>query len=511
MDDNSIHCKGSLTHGGLLIYALLALSAALAAAFLFPFLGKIPGLNGDEAWLGLKVGEILAGNYPFCGLRFYTGPLHYYLLAPFLQGFGYTVGSLRLFTAITSVISVGVYFLVLRRIFDAITAALAALLLVSSPWFVTYGRTAWAFNALAPVLLLTSIYFFLHALDRHGRVRNRWIVLAVATLALGVWNHILLLTIPAVLLVFAWLCLRERQTRVLTAIYALAGGSIGIIPHLWCGSIDAKSEWFTLLYVSSVGFLTRLMEWPGLFLRIIQGDVLFLRFTGEVVFPGSIIDVLFFILAISYVFVRALREGASKTAVYRGLLIGFLGVYLVTLSISPGNSERYFLLPLYFVPLIISLFFLEIMRRFRWQRSAWLIVGILVAFNSMRIVRNYFIVSLASGGKSAQFFMGSMPETTYHVVRSQKIYEILTTLNAKRIITNFFIGMPLKFYDINNRRFDEVDVRDGFPLWTDERLAPGTYAVTYTDPVHRDALSAHSELELMYEGEDFLIYKARDP
>lgn len=509
MDDHR-DSQSKLAHEHFIIPALLALSTALAFAFLFPYLGKVPGLNGDEAWLGLTVSDILTGHHPLCGLRFYTGPLHYYFLAPFLQGFGRTVGVLRVFTAITSVISVGVYFLVLRRLFGAMSAALAVLLLVSSPWFVMYGRTAWAFLALAPVLSLTSLYFFLHALDGRGRARWRWMVLAVVTLALGVWNHLLLLTLPAVLLVFTLFFLRERQTRVITALYALAGGALGIIPHLWCGSIDSGSEWASFLYTSSVGFFSRVMEWPWLFLRIIQGDVLFLRFTGEVVSPGSIVNVLFFILAISYAFVRAWREGARKTAVYQSLLIGFISVFFVTLSVSPGNSERYFLLPLYFVPLILSLFFLGIMRRLRWQRSLWIIVGIFVAFNSMRIVRNYFMAYLASGGKSAQFYVGSMPETTYHVVRSQKLYSVLIDVGAKRIVTNFLIGMPLKFYDIEGKRFDAVDVRDGFPRGLVERLSPGTYAVTYPDQVHRDAVSAHPELELIFEEEDFLIYKARE-
>jgi 4-amino-4-deoxy-L-arabinose transferase-like glycosyltransferase len=65
----------------------------------------------------------------------YIGPFHQYLLFPLAQTFGYRVWVLRSLSVIASLLSIGLLFLVVRRLFDARLAAIAALTLASIPRF----------------------------------------------------------------------------------------------------------------------------------------------------------------------------------------------------------------------------------------------------------------------------------------------------------------------------------------------------------------------------------------
>src|SRR5262245_23547280 len=79
----------------------LFVAVGIAAAMLFPFLASVPGLQGDEAWAGLRGVEILKGLRPTFGMNEYTGPFHQYLIALLFNATGFSVGALRVITAIS--------------------------------------------------------------------------------------------------------------------------------------------------------------------------------------------------------------------------------------------------------------------------------------------------------------------------------------------------------------------------------------------------------------------------
>src|SRR5262250_1644046 len=80
----------------------LLLVAALAGLNLFAYLDTVPGLQGDEAWSGLRAHDIAHGLRPLSGLTSYTGPQQQYLLAPLCELLGYHVWVLRSLTAIAT-------------------------------------------------------------------------------------------------------------------------------------------------------------------------------------------------------------------------------------------------------------------------------------------------------------------------------------------------------------------------------------------------------------------------
>jgi len=482
---------------------MFTLAMVLAAAFLFPKLNDIPGLNADEAWFGLRARAIAAGDRPLCGLNFYTGALYPYVLALFLETFGYSVGVMRLLSAVAGLASLGLYWLVLRRLFGRVTAACAALLLASSPWFIMQGRVATEHFALNPLLALAAVYSMLRAYDARGRTRLIWAGIAAVMFGFGVWNHIIMVAVVAVGVLLIWLTVKDRRARALMLGSAGVGGALGIIIHVWCARAGFPGGWFALSYAVFAGFLSRLTEWPYLFLTLIQGDILFRRYAGGVLLTIPLYSAALFIGAVIVVARRSMAAGTS----HRYVLIACAALFLATLSISSGNSDRYFLLPLYGVPVILALSFSEVIQNKRMRVYGWAALGIFIALNIVRITRNYYVGFEALKGQPAYYSMGSKPETTHHLVRSRKLYDILTAVGAQRVVTNFMIGMPLKFYDIEGRRFAEVEVRDGFPRGMDKPLIPGTYAVTYSERAHRDIMDAFRGAVLIREEEDFLIYK----
>jgi 4-amino-4-deoxy-L-arabinose transferase-like glycosyltransferase len=219
----SSHGRGSLA---------LAIALLLALVLLLPFLESVPGLHGDEAWVGLRVHALSEGYHTVYGMTPYTGSVHQYLMLPWMQLFGYRVWVLRAFTAVTSVLSVLLYFLVTRRCFDARTAGIAALLLVSMPFFTLYGRTATENFALNPVCALAGCWFILQARDRTGGARLAFGVAAGIVLGLATWSHFVFLPVPAVLGIFALARLRLQLFRSPVFLAVAAGFLLALAPRL---------------------------------------------------------------------------------------------------------------------------------------------------------------------------------------------------------------------------------------------------------------------------------------
>src|SRR5437899_1608718 len=111
---------------------LLWLAIAIGVVTLFPFLASVPGLQGDEAWAGLRAVDIVNGLRPTIGMNEYTGPFHQYLIAALFGLIGHSVTALRLITAMSFLLVIPLYYRVSHYFFDEITAAIAVLVLVTS-------------------------------------------------------------------------------------------------------------------------------------------------------------------------------------------------------------------------------------------------------------------------------------------------------------------------------------------------------------------------------------------
>src|SRR5579871_3616007 len=123
---------------------LIALIVALCAAgaVLSLHLDTVPGLHGDEAWVGIRAHDILLGARPVLGMNEYTGAVHQYLVAGLMWVFGCHVWVLRAISVVCALASVWLLSGVVRRLFDDLTATLSVAILIALPFYSAFGRLA---------------------------------------------------------------------------------------------------------------------------------------------------------------------------------------------------------------------------------------------------------------------------------------------------------------------------------------------------------------------------------
>jgi hypothetical protein len=122
-----------------------ALLVAVAVAFRLYALGRLPGINGDEAWYGVRVLQLLAGEpvewrTPNGNL---PGPLHTALLVPLQAVLPRSFVVLRLPALLSSLAQLALTWFVVRRHFGRQAALVALVLTAVLPVNVAYARFGW--------------------------------------------------------------------------------------------------------------------------------------------------------------------------------------------------------------------------------------------------------------------------------------------------------------------------------------------------------------------------------
>lgn len=152
---------------------ILVLIVALAAFLRLPFLGELPyGLTIDEAGQGysaysiLKTGKDEWGDFlPLNprGFGDYKPPVFMYLLIPSIAVFGLSEFAVRLPSAIAGILTVWVFFFLVKELFkDRTLGLISAFLLAISPWHVYYSRLGWESNV-GLLFFCLGILFFIKA------------------------------------------------------------------------------------------------------------------------------------------------------------------------------------------------------------------------------------------------------------------------------------------------------------------------------------------------------------
>jgi 4-amino-4-deoxy-L-arabinose transferase-like glycosyltransferase len=117
---------------------------------------------GDEGRDVLVVKGILEGDFTFLGPRssagdFYTGPIYYYMMAPFLWLFRLDPVGPSIMIALLGVATVYLIYHVGRKIFSTSVGLIAAALYTVSPLVLTYSRSSWNPNPM-PFFTLLLLY-----------------------------------------------------------------------------------------------------------------------------------------------------------------------------------------------------------------------------------------------------------------------------------------------------------------------------------------------------------------
>jgi 4-amino-4-deoxy-L-arabinose transferase-like glycosyltransferase len=473
---------------------ILTCSLILAFLLLFPYLATVPGLHGDEAWVGLRAHEILRGARPLFGMNYYTGPIHQYLEAPILNALGFQVEVLRAITALASLTCVFLYYYSIRCLFDRSIGALSALILVCMPFFTAYGRIATENFALNPVLALGSISLLLASRDGPPQGRIPLCLLSGVCLGLGTWNHMIFISVPFALAVTTIYNLGVSSFR-LPGVYATSAGFLLVLLfRLAAGGMMTMNDGLGL----PGGVWRRMVEWPGLFLEIIHGDILFQRFSGEVIFEMPHFMPLVLLIGI----IISVKDFA------RSQVITFtIALFSSTLVLCPGNSDRYFLLLLYLVPLGVAFIFHTLLRCSLPRSLTLAFLGGFVVLQVSRLGINYFGSQLSSHGRTSHFLLGSQVETSNHFIRTDKLYRELIAQGAKHVWAEFFIAMPLRFYDLEQRKLVSIiaiEEERRLPS-ASENLPPGTFVVVYAGGLSRVGPGDFPGFEVVSKNPQFLI------
>ena len=218
----------------------------------FIHLGSIPGgVDQDEAMSAYQAYTLYTEGIDLNG---YHNPVYFeawghgmnalesYLMIPCIAVFGCNDFSIRLPQTILACLSLPVFYLLLKRIFDDKTAWIGYFLLVINPWHIMMSRWALESN-LAPAFLLFGLYFFILALEKHP-----WYYLLSALMyGLSLYTYaILWLVVPIILLLQIIYVLAMKRARinwytagfvVLLGLIALPLLLLNVVNHYWIPEI----------------------------------------------------------------------------------------------------------------------------------------------------------------------------------------------------------------------------------------------------------------------------------
>jgi hypothetical protein len=149
------------------LVAIIALSSLLRLYRL----DQLPiGLCADTAYKGVAATRILRGEFPIFFAEEWGGvePMYMYILAAFMHFLGTTPLVLKATSAVIGIVTVPVFYLLARDLFDSRPIGLlSSFWLAVSYWHLNYSRLGWEI-ILVPLFVIITIHFLWRAL-RSGR------------------------------------------------------------------------------------------------------------------------------------------------------------------------------------------------------------------------------------------------------------------------------------------------------------------------------------------------------
>lgn len=152
----------------------------------------LSGGPGELTLLGPKAG----------GTALRLAPGFYYLEYASALIFGGTPAGMAALVMIFSVLSLPLFYLLIRRFFPRQLSLGLMLLFAVSEYAVMYGRFAWNPN-LIPFFSLLGFYALLQSVDHEEPKKSKWFLISVFSLTLATHFHFLaFLALPAILVIF---------------------------------------------------------------------------------------------------------------------------------------------------------------------------------------------------------------------------------------------------------------------------------------------------------------------
>jgi len=144
---------------------LLASILSLAAYLRLNRISDYMTFLGDEGRDVLVVRGILGGDLTLLGPRasagdFFTGPIYYYFMAPFLWLFNYDPVGPAVMIALLGIITVFLVYVIGKRIFGNTAGLIAAFLYTISPVVIAYSRSSWNPNPMPFFSLVMALVLY---------------------------------------------------------------------------------------------------------------------------------------------------------------------------------------------------------------------------------------------------------------------------------------------------------------------------------------------------------------
>ncbi|TMC52917.1 MAG: glycosyltransferase family 39 protein [Chloroflexi bacterium] len=169
------------------------------------------GLHGDEAESGIEARNLNSGRYnTLLGVGWYDQPLPSFLVqAVGLRLFGNTVSGLRTTSAVVSLLTLPLVFLLARKLFGTRVAFLTLTLMAFAHWFIAYAHIGINYNQTTLLEVLAMLAFW------HGwqTKQRRWFVVSGVVTGVGLYVYFASRVVPILLLTFAgilWLWQRRN-------------------------------------------------------------------------------------------------------------------------------------------------------------------------------------------------------------------------------------------------------------------------------------------------------------
>jgi hypothetical protein len=321
---------------------MLLACIALGAVYRIVALGHLPGINGDEAYLGTKAMMSMSGGE--ISLRTGSGlladPFSLTLSWIVHALFGVSFWTLRLPVVICGILTIAVIFIVARQIWGPKVALTCAALASALPTHIVYSRFFWE-PSQSPLVCTLWLYA--------AMTRRIWLVLLLGCLAAVVHptNAFMLPIVVSPFLQFAevraWLGTRSRTRRLAVKIGVLVciGASLILVLLLY-----GKNPQFVDRLRGAQDRVTSAANWwefatkyPGL----MDGSTMYEYIVGPLSARARTLHRLGFVLLWAVPVVLSLCLGNRKLLYFVGSLVVSLVIFFAIAgpgAVSP-NSERY--------------------------------------------------------------------------------------------------------------------------------------------------------------------------
>jgi hypothetical protein len=440
-------------------------------------LGRLPGINGDEARYGVQVLRFLAGDA--VDWRTPTGnlmaPLHFGMLLGIQCFLDPSLVILRLPSLLSSLLQLGLTYVVVRRHFDATTGALALVLTAVLPVNIAYARFGAETSHSGLVAIIAADF---------ALAGNLWGSALAFALALVVHPTNVFFA-PFLVLAFLsadWPRRGKLQALMRSALHVgLLMAALEVISLTWLGGraavawheainrLTTPAEWegwksfarlFShLLTGDTVGWheainrLTTPAEWGGfaqLFSRLLTGDTVYKYIAGSGLGDArDPADVAVAVVLLGMLGLAAWRLRKQAWGPAQGVVLGWLAS-LVAFFFIAGNSaiqpsvERFAVCLLVPTVLAVSVLLQELGERGACLWRPYVLTGAVAALLLLGFHLRYFRYMESTGGTSEKTFWTGEVEPKEAAFK--RIFAEAQGRGGARIVAeNWWVYWPLAY------------------------------------------------------------------